>query len=97
MLLTESEINDALSVLPHWKRDGQTISVTLQFQGFPEAIAFVNRVAEFAEKANHHPDIDIRWNKVHLTLSTHSEGGLTALDFDLAGQLSAAGSGGKKA
>jgi len=88
MLLTTSEIEESLKTLPPWKLEGQAIAATFAFRTFAEAIAFVNRVATLAEEANHHPDIDIRWNKVHLTLSTHSAGGLTALDFQLAGQLS---------
>lgn len=88
MLLTTSEIEESLKTLPPWKLEDQAIAATFAFRTFPEAIAFVNRVATLAEEANHHPDIDIRWNKVHLSLSTHSAGGLTALDFQLAGQLS---------
>jgi len=91
MLLTASEIEESLKTLPPWKLEGQAIAATFAFRSFSEAIAFVNRVATLAEEANHHPDIDIRWNKVHLTLSTHSAGGLTALDFQLAGQLSSGG------
>jgi 4a-hydroxytetrahydrobiopterin dehydratase len=67
-----------------WTLDGEEISRTFVFADFPEAIAFVTRAAFAAEAADHHPDIDIRWNKVTLTLSTHSEGGLTAKDLDLA-------------
>ena len=63
------------------------IERTVTFASFPAAIAFVNRVAEAAEKANHHPDIDIRWNKVRLALSSHDAGGLTDRDFRLAGVI----------
>ncbi len=91
MLLTESQIEEGLRHLPQWKRIDESIAATFQFEGFPEAIAFVNRVATLAEEANHHPDIDIRWNKVLLTLSTHSAGGLTCLDFQLASQFAEAG------
>ncbi|MEX1119713.1 MAG: 4a-hydroxytetrahydrobiopterin dehydratase [Terrimicrobiaceae bacterium] len=87
MLCSESEIQDALAGLPQWKRDGSTLEATFQFPSFSEAMAFVNRVAALAEEANHHPDIDIRWNKVRLTLTTHSAGGLTTKDFELARQL----------
>ncbi len=90
MLLTESAIEESLGHLPDWKLGGPSITATFHFPSFPEAIAFVNRVAALAEEANHHPDIDIRWNKVHLILSTHSAGGLTALDFQLADQVSKA-------
>jgi len=65
---------------PAWWIDGEEISRTFEFADFGEAMGFVNRVALAAEKADHHPDIDIRWNKVTLTLSTHSAGALT--DFD---------------
>jgi 4a-hydroxytetrahydrobiopterin dehydratase len=60
-----------------------------EFEGFMDAIDFVNRVARKAERDDHHPDIDIRWNKVTLTLSTHSEGGLTGKDFSMAKECSA--------
>lgn len=78
------EINSALAKLPHWKRTGSVISRTIQFKDFVGAMKFVNAVARLAEKAAHHPDIDIRWNKVTLALTTHSEGGLTKKDFQLA-------------
>jgi 4a-hydroxytetrahydrobiopterin dehydratase len=64
-----------------------TIVRTYQFKDFPAAIKFVNAVAKLAEQAWHHPDIDIRWNKVTLTLTTHDAGGLTEKDFDLAGKF----------
>ena len=70
-----------------WKKKGATIVRTYQFKDFPAAIKFVNAVARLAEKAWHHPDIDIRWNKVTLALTTHDAGGLTQKDFDLARQL----------
>jgi 4a-hydroxytetrahydrobiopterin dehydratase len=78
------EIEAALKSVPEWKKQGAAITRICQFQDFVAAIKFVNRVAMVAEKAWHHPDIDIRWNKVILTLSTHAEGGLTEKDFDLA-------------
>lgn len=84
-LLSESEIQDRLSSVPGWRREGKTIVREFEFKDFPTAIGFVNRIAEAAESAWHHPDIDIRWNKVRLSLSTHDQGGLTAKDFDLAG------------
>ncbi len=85
-LLNDSEITDLLAANPGWERRGQAITRTFEFEDFVGSIGFVAEVAVLAEKANHHPDIDIRWNKVTLTLSTHSEGGLTAKDFDLAGR-----------
>jgi 4a-hydroxytetrahydrobiopterin dehydratase len=84
MPLTPSEVTEKLASLPEWRLAGKDIERTLTFADFPAAIAFVNRVAEAAEKANHHPDIDIRWNKVRLALSSHDIGGLTERDFHLA-------------
>jgi 4a-hydroxytetrahydrobiopterin dehydratase len=83
-LLTTAEITEKLAVMPVWTLAGKNIERTITFESFPEAIAFVNRVADAAEKANHHPDIDIRWNKVRLALSSHDAGGLTNRDFNLA-------------
>jgi len=74
----------ALRFLPEWIKKGSTINRTFQFRDFATAIEFVNALARLAERAAHHPDIDIRWNKVTLTLTTHDEGGLTEKDFDLA-------------
>ncbi|MBU6402855.1 MAG: 4a-hydroxytetrahydrobiopterin dehydratase [Verrucomicrobia bacterium] len=82
--LTPNQIQTALAAVPAWSLRGQVIARTFAFQDFPAAIRFVNAVAELAEQAGHHPDIDIRWNKVTLTLSTHDQGGLTGKDFDLA-------------
>ncbi len=83
-LLSPSVVTEKLASLPDWRLAGNVIERTLTFPGFPAAIDFVNRVAEAAEKANHHPDIDIRWNKVRLALSSHDAGGLTERDFRLA-------------
>ena len=83
-LLKASEIKTALRAAPGWKRHGKAIQRTFEFKDFVAAMKFVNQVAKLAEKAWHHPDIDIRWNQVTLTLSTHSEGGLTEKDFALA-------------
>jgi 4a-hydroxytetrahydrobiopterin dehydratase len=77
----------ALSTLPEWSRSGEMISRTFAFKDFPAAMKFVNAVAELAEQAQHHPDVDIRWNKVTLALTTHDAGGLTEKDFELARQL----------
>jgi len=85
--LTAKEIKESLSTVPKWKKRGSEIVRTYEFKDFPAAIKFVSSVARLAEKAWHHPDIDIRWNKVTLTLSTHDEGGLTAKDFDLAAKF----------
>jgi len=82
--LTAAEIKTALATVPEWKPSGNAIARTYQFKDFPGAILFVNAVAELAEEAAHHPDIDIRWNRVTLTLTTHDAGGLTEKDFALA-------------
>jgi 4a-hydroxytetrahydrobiopterin dehydratase len=81
---TPGEIKSALASVPEWTRQGIAITRRYQFKDFPAAIKFVNAVAKLAEKAWHHPDIDIRWNKVTLILTTHDEGGLTEKDFALA-------------
>ncbi|MGE3312463.1 MAG: 4a-hydroxytetrahydrobiopterin dehydratase [Limisphaerales bacterium] len=78
------EIRAALESLPHWTRRKSIISRTFSFADFLAAMKFVNRVARAAEKACHHPDIDIRWNRVTLALTTHDAGGLTRKDFELA-------------
>lgn len=82
--LSEAEVASKTGSVPDWKRTGAEISRTFQFKDFAGAMRFVNAVANEAEKANHHPDIDIRWNKVKLVLSTHDAGGLTEKDFALA-------------
>jgi 4a-hydroxytetrahydrobiopterin dehydratase len=82
--LDQSARNRFLTDHPDWKLDGASITRTFVFVDFNEAMGFVNRVALAAEVADHHPDIDIRWNKVTLVLSTHDEGALTAKDTDLA-------------
>jgi 4a-hydroxytetrahydrobiopterin dehydratase len=82
--LNAAEIQLALAGVPDWKKRGDVISRTFPFKDFPAAIKFVNAVAEAAEAAWHHPDIDIRWNKVTLALTTHDAGGLTEKDFALA-------------
>lgn len=86
-LLKPTEIKSALAQVPGWTRRGKAIRRTFEFKDFVVAMKFVNKVARLAEKAWHHPDIDIRWNKVTLVLSTHSEGGLTAKDFELAAKI----------
>jgi 4a-hydroxytetrahydrobiopterin dehydratase len=85
--LNAAKIKSALKSVPEWKKNGATILRTRQFKDFPAAIKFVNAVARLAEKAWHHPDIDIRWNKVTLTLTTHDVGGLSEEDFRLARQF----------
>jgi len=86
--LADAEIQERLAAVGDWHAEQETIVRDFNFADFAAAIAFVNRVAELAEAANHHPDILIHgWNKVRLTLSTHSEGGLTDADFRLAAQI----------
>ena len=77
-----------LASYPGWDLDGETISRTFVLDDFGAAMGFVTRVAIAADKADHHPDIDIRWNKVRLALSTHEAGALTAKDTDLASEIS---------
>ena len=88
-LLSEKDIQKELAALKGWKQQGKEIVKQYELKDFVHAIGFVNSVALLAEKANHHPDIDIRWNKVKLVLSTHSAGGLTENDFNLAKQIEA--------
>jgi 4a-hydroxytetrahydrobiopterin dehydratase len=85
--LSDTEVKAALADVPGWELTGTDIVKEYKFKDFVAAMAFVNQVADRAEAANHHPDIDIRWNKVRLALSTHSEGGLTRNDFALAAEI----------
>jgi 4a-hydroxytetrahydrobiopterin dehydratase len=87
--LTDDEIAAELSGTPGWAREGASITRSVTRDDFPGAMLFAGAVAYLAEDANHHPDILIQWNRVTLTLSTHSAGGLTAADFGLARQISA--------
>jgi len=84
--LTTKQVRLQLKTIPNWSERGQTILRIYKFEGFLQSIDFVNRVARKAQKINHHPDIDIRFNKVTLKLSTHDEGGITKKDFSLARQ-----------
>lgn len=94
-LLAEEEIAEGLARLPGWTRAGGVISRTYTFQGFAQAIAFVNQVAEAAEARDHHPDMDVRFRRVTLALTTHDSLGLTRLDFEVAAACDAAAEGGK--
>ena len=80
----------ALGARPGWAREGDEIVRTYQLDTFPAVIELVRRIADLAEAANHHPDLDIRYDKLRVALSTHDAGGLTQLDFDLAAQIDAA-------
>jgi len=83
-VLTAQEVASRLAALPEWRIEEGVLTRTFSFKDFVAALAFVNRVGERAEKAAHHPDIDIRYDHVRLGLVTHDAGGLTAKDFDLA-------------
>jgi 4a-hydroxytetrahydrobiopterin dehydratase len=86
-LLDEEEIEQRIDELGDWEREGDNIEKTFEFDDFSRALQFVNDVAKMADRWDHHPDMDIRYNKVRLSLSTHSEGGLTSRDFDMAGEI----------
>ncbi|HVQ87575.1 MAG TPA: 4a-hydroxytetrahydrobiopterin dehydratase [Actinomycetes bacterium] len=88
-LLDDAELVRLLSELPGWERAGESIHRSLKAPDFPTAIRIVDEIAVDAEEMNHHPDIDIRWRNLDLTLSTHSAGGLTQLDIELAHRISA--------
>ena len=82
--LPDDEITTGLESLPGWERSGDEIAKEYRLDNFRDSVAFVVRLSYEAEAANHHPDLDIRWNRVLVRLSTHSEGGITAKDLDLA-------------
>jgi 4a-hydroxytetrahydrobiopterin dehydratase len=86
-LLKPDAAKALLKKVPEWELEKKHIERTFEFDDFSESIDFVNGVAEVAEDEEHHPDIDIRYNKVRLILSTHSKGGLTELDFNLAERI----------
>ncbi|MBY6351807.1 4a-hydroxytetrahydrobiopterin dehydratase [Rhodococcoides corynebacterioides] len=83
-LLTDDDVRRALADLPDWSRDGDAITRTVTCASFLDGIDLVRRVADAAEAADHHPDIDIRWTTVTFRLSTHSDGGITDKDVTLA-------------
>jgi 4a-hydroxytetrahydrobiopterin dehydratase len=90
-LLSDGDVDDALRTLPGWARDGDSIVKQFELPTFPDAIAFVTRVGFFAERADHHPDLDIRWRKVRVQLSTHDSGGITEKDVSLAREIESVG------
>lgn len=90
-VLDDARIAEALKHLPGWSQAGKAIERRYRFADFPQAMAFVNRVAELAEGANHHPDIDIRYNQVILALISHDSGGVTERDIRMAGKISELG------
>ncbi|MBM3870489.1 MAG: 4a-hydroxytetrahydrobiopterin dehydratase [Verrucomicrobia bacterium] len=93
--LSPAQIKVALARVPGWRRRASVISRTYEFKNFVVAIKFVNAVARAAERAWHHPDLDIRWNRVTLALTTHDAGGLTEKDFALAALFDRLASSGK--
>ena len=88
MVISNQVINEKLKNLSGWSYENNQIRKEFKFKDFKSALEFVNKVGEHAESMNHHPDIFIHsWNKVKLTVSTHSEGGVTEKDFTLAGKI----------
>jgi 4a-hydroxytetrahydrobiopterin dehydratase len=85
--LSSAEITERLKATPDWRLDNGAIARSFSFSDFLAAMKFVNSVAEIAERAGHHPDIDVRYNKVTLALSSHDAGGITERDFSLAGEI----------
>lgn len=85
--LSKTEIHERLKQRRDWSQVGKAIQRKYSFKSFVAAIAFVNKIAEAAEQAQHHPDITINYSVVTISLSTHSEGGITAMDFELARQI----------
>ncbi|MFL5827866.1 MAG: 4a-hydroxytetrahydrobiopterin dehydratase [Thermoleophilaceae bacterium] len=88
-LLSDEDVQTQLGQLRGWSRDGDAIKRQFTFDDFKGSVDFVNRLTPEAESMNHHPDLAISWNKVTATLSTHSEGGLTGNDFELARRIDA--------
>jgi 4a-hydroxytetrahydrobiopterin dehydratase len=85
--LNDEDVQQKLSGLDGWTRSGDAIEKQFEFEDFTGSVDFVNRLTPVANEMNHHPDLTISWNKVTVTLSTHSEGGLTGNDFELAGRI----------
>lgn len=86
-LLNENQISQHLSSLDGWKNEGKQITKTYKTSNYIETIGFVNKIALLAERADHHPDLGVHYNKVVVTLSTHSEGGITEKDIKLASEI----------
>ena len=89
--LSEGDIEERLSGLDGWERDGEAIVKSFDRGDFKGSVDFVNRLTPDAEEMNHHPDLEISWNTVKVTITTHSEGGLTEGDFELARRIDALG------
>ncbi|HSF02972.1 MAG TPA: 4a-hydroxytetrahydrobiopterin dehydratase [Solirubrobacterales bacterium] len=88
-LLSDSEINSRLAELDGWEREGETIAKTFELADFVGSAQFVGKLVEPAEEMGHHPDLTVSWNKVGVSITTHSAGGLTANDFELAKRVDA--------
>ena len=88
-LLSPDEIDAGLAELPGWERAGEAIRKTFRLRDFVDSVGFVDRLVEPAEEMGHHPDVAISWNRVTVSLTTHSEGGLTPADLDLARRIEA--------
>jgi 4a-hydroxytetrahydrobiopterin dehydratase len=86
-VLSDDEVDRRVAELDGWQRDGTALKRQFKFEDFQASVDFVNRITPVAEDMNHHPDLCISWNTVDITLSTHSEGGITANDFELAAQI----------
>jgi 4a-hydroxytetrahydrobiopterin dehydratase len=88
-LLSDSEVQERLAALDGWERAGEAIEKSFKRGDFVGAVEFVSGLVEPAEEMNHHPDLSISWDTATVTISTHSEGGLTAADFELAAKIDA--------
>ena len=86
-VLSTEEVRKQMKKVPEWELEGKAITKTVEFETFSDAVDYVNGVAEIAEDHDHHPDIDIRYTKVLLSLTTHSAGGLTPADFEAAAAI----------
>ena len=89
MRMSEDEVKDRLSKMGGWELEGDALVHEFEFANFVGSVDFVNRITPVAEEMNHHPDLAISWNKVKVSLSTHSEGGITDNDFTLAAKIDA--------
>jgi len=86
-LLSDGDIQDKLGGLDGWERVEEQITKTFRLKNYIESVGFVNKVALLAERADHHPDIMLQYNKVTITITTHSDGGITEKDIDLAREI----------
>jgi 4a-hydroxytetrahydrobiopterin dehydratase len=90
-LLSDEDVGRRLEALDGWERDGDAITKDFKLEDFEGSVEFVNRLTPVAEEMNHHPDLKISWNTVTVSITTHSEGGLTENDFELAGKIDSLG------